>query len=143
VFSASWLASYVLWGEIIHRKSPLRVLPFVFAVNALAPLLYAMAKGPGLVYAASFFTGIIAGGVELGRMNYLLDLASDDKTQSYWGIDFTVMGLRGIIAPFLGIALKQWLHIRVVFFLSFLMVAASACLIGLHAKWSRQTSKSA
>ena len=141
VFGLAWLVSYVVWGEVIHRKEPLQILPTVFLVSSFVPLVHVFATGPHLLFLAAFFNGIIAGGVELGRMNYIIDLASDKKIQNYSGLNLTIMGCRGIVGSFVGIFLMRYVHIRVVFFLSFLTVLTSAWLIYRHYQWEQRRQR--
>jgi len=68
---------------------------------------------------ASIFSGFNVGGGELSRINYITKITSHREVQTYWGIDFTLMGIRGIIAPLVGISLMKFLGIKIAFISSF------------------------
>ncbi|GAG56884.1 unnamed protein product [marine sediment metagenome] len=79
---------------------------------------------------ATVFSGATSGGVELARLNYITRAAREEEIGSYWGIDYSLMGIRGIIAPFVGIALMYLIGIKYAFFLAFVMIFISFLLMG-------------
>ena len=131
LFSIFWLVSYLFWGEYIDRKSPLKALCIIFGLSAMVPLFYFLAYDLWLVALASAFSGITAGGVELAQLNYLTRIAGKREVQKYWGINYSTMGVRGIIAPFLGVALMKLIGIRWTFFLSFFFIFIAFLLLSI------------
>ncbi len=129
LFSLFWIFSYLFWGELLSRKEPLSILLRVMFLAAFIPLFYAFAFNIWLIVFAFIFSGFIAGGLELARITYLTKIASEEKVQKYWGISYTLMGIRGVIFPFVGIGLSHILGIRGTFCLSFFLISLSLLLM--------------
>lgn len=53
---------------------------------------------------------------EIARVNFITIRAKDEDIPTYQEVDFTLMGIRGIIAPFVGISLMSWIGIRSAFY---------------------------
>ncbi len=139
LFSLFWLISYLFWGEYIDKKGPLRVRYLTILLFSFVPFFYFLANrfqgvGLWLIFVAAAISGLAAGGGELSRFNYVSRIAAADKVQSYWGIDFTLMGIRGVIAPFIGIGLKEVLGIGGAFMAAFFLIFAGFVLMALFAK---------
>ncbi len=139
LFSLCWVISYLFGGEYIDKRGPLRTRYLTILLLSFVPFFYFLANrfpdwGMGLIFVAAAFAGLASGGGELSRFNYIARLATRDKIQSYWGIDFTLMGIRGIIAPFVGIGLKNVLGIEGAFLVAFLLIFTGFVLMALFAK---------
>ena len=139
LFSLFWLISYLFWGEYIDKKGPLRIRYLTILLFSFVPFFYFLANrfqgvGLWLIFVAAAISGLAAGGGELSRFNYVSRIAAADKVQSYWGIDFTLMGIRGVIAPFIGIGLKEVLGIGGAFMAAFFLIFAGFVLMALFAK---------
>ena len=139
LFSLSWIISYLFWGEYIDKRGPLRTRYLTILILSFAPFFYFFAchfreAGLRLISIAAVLTGMASGGGELSRFNYMTRIASEDKIQSYWGIDFTLMGIRGVFAPFIGIGLKSLIGIEGTFVVSFFIIFISFILMVFFAR---------
>jgi len=103
--SVSWLIGYFLWGRIIDRYGALRCVMFTFVIQAIAPLSYAFATAGWMLLPAFIAIGLVGAGGDIGFMTACLELSEPEHTQEYAATQSTVIGLRGFIAPFLGVGL--------------------------------------
>ncbi|GAH56841.1 unnamed protein product, partial [marine sediment metagenome] len=71
-------------------------------------------------------SGFTMGAQELSRVHFITNRAKSKDIPTYQGIDFTLMGLRGIVAPFLGVALMYLIGIESVFIISFCLTIISS-----------------
>ena len=118
VFSIFWLISYLFWGEYIDKRSPLKALCPIIAIASAVPFLYSLADNLWMVALATAFSGMASGGGELARIGYITRLANETNIQRYCGIDYSLMGIRGITAPFIGIGLMKLVGMSGVFMIS-------------------------
>ena len=125
LFSLCWLISYLFWGEFIDRRGPLNALWLVMLLVSFVPVLYSFASDIWFVAVATVFSGLSSGGIELVRVNYITRIAGYEQVQNYWGVDYTLMGLRGIIAPFAGVWLMHLVGMRAAFLVSFGLIFCS------------------
>ncbi len=91
-----YLSSNLLWGYLSNRKNNRLVLILSALFSSVGPLLvlFSMAFGiPLWVYGAIFFfLGATISGLDIGYMNYLLEIAPEDKRPIYVGFLNTVVG---------------------------------------------------
>lgn len=118
--------SYLFWGYYIDKKGSCRSLALSFSLASFIPVCYFFASTIWYIVPASIISGFTAGTGELARVHFITNRAKSKDVPIYQGVDFTLMGLRGIIAPFLGIALIHWIDIRFVFLISFSLVSISS-----------------
>ncbi len=139
IFSLCWLISFFFWGKYIDKRGPLRARYLTILLLSFVPFFYFLAnlfpgEGAWIIFVAAIFFGLAWGGAELSRFNYIIKIASEDKIQSYWGIDFTLMGIRGVLAPFVGIALKEFLGMGGAFMVAFILIFTGFVLMALFAR---------
>lgn len=118
--------SYFFWGHYIDKKGACRSLALSFFLVSFIPLCYFFAPSISYIVPASIISGFTLGAGELSRVHFITRRAKSRDVPTYQGIDFTLMGLRGIIAPFLGVILMHWIDIRSVFIISFCLIAISS-----------------
>jgi len=129
--SLFWIISYILWGKYIDKEGPLKSLTICFLLSSFVPLLYSISFNLSFIILASIIAGFNIGNGELSRINYIIKISKTENVQTYWGIDFTLMGVRGLIAPFIGVGLMHLVGIRTALFISFTVIFASFILIKL------------
>jgi len=142
LYSFFWLFSYMFWGEYIDRKHPLKALCALIIISSAIPLCYFFARDFKLIALASALSGLTFGGTELSRLAYITKIAGKKEVQRYWGIDFTLMGLRGVLAPFLGIGLMYLIGIKGVFAISFVLIFLSGLFMTLFYRRHKTTALS-
>lgn len=86
---------HIIWFRAIHSW---------FFVFASAAYFFAAAEGiPALLYLAAFVKGSAYGGGALAWQLGHLDFAPAGRASQYMGVHVTLTGVRGLIAPILGI----------------------------------------
>ena len=61
---------------------------------------------------------------DLGSYNYIVGIAEKKEVQNFIGMHFTLMGIRGIIGPFVGVKLFQVIGLENTFLVSFILAIA-------------------
>lgn len=103
--SIAWLLGFIVWGQAVDRRGGLWVLRVNLAVACVVPFTYIFAENGWMLLPAFLAQGIISAGVDLGLLNTCIQLADPDKVVEYAAIQATMLGVRGMISPFIGVAL--------------------------------------
>jgi len=106
--SAAWLVGFLIWGRVVDRKGGLPVLRINQLISVIVPLAYLWATDGWMLLPAFIVQGLINAGVDVGLISTCLQLAERDKVVEYAAVQATVVGLRGIVTPFLGAALLRF-----------------------------------
>lgn len=125
------ISSYLFWGHYIDKKGSCRSLALSFFLASFIPLCYSFASSIWYIVPASIISGFTLGAGELARVHFITNRTKSKDIHTYQGIDFTLMGLRGVIAPFLGVALMYWIGMKSVFVISFCLIAISSLMMFL------------
>jgi MFS family permease len=139
IMAVFWLLSYVYWGREVDRRGGLWTVKLNFLITSLVFLAYVFAWDVRLVAVAFVFIGITNAGIDLGWMNALMQFAPAEKVSEYASLHTTLLGGRGLLAPFVGIALLQvpWIGFKGVFGLCFLMMVISWLLLAVAPRDAR------
>lgn len=130
VQSASWLLGYFIWGRLIDRYGSLRSTFLTFAISAVPPFTYAFASTGWMLLPAFIGIGLVSAGADISLVNSCLELSDPDHTQEYAVAQSTVIGLRGLVAPFLGVGLLALgVPQPIVFVISGLLALSSAFVV--------------
>mgnify|MGYP000849053681 CR=1 FL=1 len=125
VNSVFFVIGYVVLGRWIDRSGGVQVLRWIFAIGAVVPVCYAFADSLWMLVPAFAALGILSAGLDLGMVNAVIQLCNSKDLGAYSSLQFTVVGLRGLIAPFIGVwAVRAGLPMAWAF-------GAGAVLIGL------------
>ena len=131
VQSLFWFLSYAFWGRIVDRAGGVAVLRGNAMVALFLPLLYANANSFGMLIPAFVIQGVISAGWDMGLINAGIQLAKPDQISEYAAVQSTVVGVRGILVPHIGIGLiALGVPMNGVFVLSALLMAVSVWLLG-------------
>lgn len=130
ISSLFWMISYIFWGRYIDKKGEIKSLIISFLLASFIPLFYATSFNLWFIVLASVISGFNIGS-ELVRINYIAKITKHEDVQIYQGIDFSLMGIRGITAPFLGVGLMSLVGIRAALLISFMVTLTAFFLI----KW--------
>ncbi len=115
---------HIIWFRSIHS--------WIFVAAAGTYFLAAALEVPELLYLASFIRGIAFGGGALAWTLGHLDFAPAERASQYMGVHVTLTGLRGLVAPVLGIQIYTTLeHFHtgsgsLVFLVSIVIITAGA-----------------
>ena len=107
IYSPVAMLSYIFWGSYIDRKTSNEAVAACTILLALVPVGYCFATQAWMILPISMFVAILSAGFELGYANGVLQYAPEDKIGLYQGVFNSLMGIRGLVAPFVGVALYQ------------------------------------
>lgn len=107
VQTAFGLISYSILGRQIDRLGGLQTLRWVFVAGAIVPVSYIFATNSWWLAPAFAAVGIVNAGMDVGTLNTVMQLSKDERLGEYSGLQTLVLGLRGLVAPFLGVWLAQ------------------------------------
>lgn len=102
-----------LWAKLLDRMHVIRFRTYHCWVFLAAQLTVFAAAGLGqswLLFVASVILGIAFGGGALAWTLGHLDFAKPHQATQYMGVHVTLTGVRGLIAPFLGVGIYQTLE---------------------------------
>ncbi len=105
VQSLTWVLGYLVWGRLIDRFGGVPCTVLTFVCQAIAPLTYAFATSGWMLLPAAMGLGLVSAGADISLTSTCLELADPDHTQEYAAAQSTVIGARGLIAPFIGVSL--------------------------------------
>ena len=128
VQSIMWLLGFVYWGRAVDSRGGIWVMRANLAIAALVPFTYIWAQNGWMLLPAFIAQGIISAGIDLGLLNTAIQLAEPDKVVEYAAVQATIIGVRGMVGPFLGVGL---VHVGV----SPTYVFALGALLTLFAFW--------
>lgn len=106
--STAWLLGFVYWGRAVDRYGGIWVMRVNLAIAIIIPFCYIWATNGWMLLPAFIAQGIIAAGIDLGLINTCITLAEPDKVVEYAAVQATVVGIRGIVSPFIGVLLVNW-----------------------------------
>ncbi len=118
--------SYLFWGHYVDKRGASRSLSLNIFLRSFIPICYVLASSIWYIVPASIISGFTLGAQEISRIHFITNRAKSKDIATYRGIDFTLMGLRGVIAPFLGVLLMGWIGIESVFIISFFLTIISS-----------------
>jgi predicted MFS family arabinose efflux permease len=128
--SLTWIAGLVVWGRLVDRLGGPWVMRLCFALSVLVPLSYIWANSAWLLLPAYLVQGLTSGGIDLAFTNTVIDLAEPGRVYEYAALQRTVIGIRGLLGPFLGVWLfNLGVPVAIVFVLGALFfVLAALCI---------------
>jgi predicted MFS family arabinose efflux permease len=100
-----WLIGNMYWGRLVDRRGGLWVVRANVAIAVLIPFTYIWAFDAWTLLPAFVAQGVISAGIDLGLISAGIELADPESVVEYSALQATIIGLRGMLAPFFGIAL--------------------------------------
>ncbi len=104
-----------LWAKLLDRVHVIQfraIHSWIFVVTMLLALIAGQTNTLWLLYAASVLRGIAFGGGALAWNLGHLSFVKAEKSQDYMAVHVTLTGLRGLIAPFMGVAIYNLIESR-------------------------------
>lgn len=130
--SLFWLAGNLVWGRLIDTRGGVWVLRANVGIAIILPLSYIWAANAWMLIPAFIAQGIIAAGIDLGIISTGIELADPERVAEYSALQATIIGVRGMLGPFIGAALVgAGFSNRMVFALGAALIAVSWLLLGL------------
>lgn len=111
--SAFFLAGYLSWGKLIDKQGGIWALRWAFGTAVIIPLSYLFARS-GWVLAPGFAAmGIVNSAMDVVLLNTVIQLAPEKQLGEYSALQTVVLGVRGLVAPLIGVSLlniglPQW-----------------------------------
>jgi MFS family permease len=113
------------WGRVLDRRNPLLVRFIVNLAFMAFPVSCFFARDMGLVYFGKAVQGVFTGASSLVWLLGVNYFAAKTQVPAYMALHQTLTGIRGLIAPFVGIWLMNVLGMRPTF-----LVCAGLMLVG-------------
>jgi MFS family permease len=128
VTSTATTVSFVAFGGLVDRRGGMASLRLGGAFGVGALLLYAVAPSAAMLWMAAAAMGLSSAGVEMGIQGVLAEHTSlEDRSAATAGWS-AVMGLRGMVAPFV---LTMLLALGIVGVTGALLLAATVSILGV------------
>lgn len=107
-FASLWsIMGSFFWGGFMDRHGAPRTVLFSILCVTLVPLVYLFAHNwYGLLFAATLM-GFGISGVELSYMGSILTYANRERTAQYQSLNSLLLGVRGVLAPLIGLPLMK------------------------------------
>ncbi|HMO55908.1 MAG TPA: MFS transporter [Roseiflexaceae bacterium] len=102
VQSLFWLIGFFFWGRVLDQRGPLWVLQVSVVCAIIVPFTYIWADSAWMLVPAFIAQGLLQGGFELGVTNTTIALAERGRVIEYAALQTATIGLRGMLAPFVG-----------------------------------------
>ncbi len=124
--SIAWMLGLTMWGRWLDRLGPMWLLRVCLLINAIVPFTYAVAGSGWLLLPAFIAQGLVSGAFDLAILNASIQMAPSGRVVEYNALQTTVIGLRGMIGPWLGaLILAMGVPYAGVFVLAGLMMLAA------------------
>ncbi|MDH7571568.1 MAG: MFS transporter, partial [Armatimonadota bacterium] len=104
--------AYFYWGRFVDLKSPLRGVVINVLLNACIPLIYFFSGSAWHLVPAFLLTGVTNAGIDLSYFNSILSFANEENVARYQALHSFLLGIRGTLAPFAGVAVMHLLEAR-------------------------------
>src|SRR3990172_2620673 len=121
--------SFFFWGHLIDRYKPLNLLKPIMLSAVAIPFLYAISSNIYPIIFASFISGVIMNGLDLYLYNHIIQEVKREHTAGIFGIQYSLIGIRGLIAPFVGTILYQRIGICLTLIISACVVMTGGVLM--------------
>jgi MFS family permease len=123
-FPLAQIAGAAFFGRLSDRLGVVRTTAFSFALLACFFALMPLVGSATGLATAYLLWGFAMGGVNIGWSLGPLHFAPDGKAHMYGAVHFCLVGIRSVIGPFLGFAMKEYVSYTAAFGLSAALVVA-------------------
>ena len=122
-FASLWsIVGFVFWGWLMDRiGAPKTVLFSIFCISAIA-VVYLFAHTVNGLFFASALSGFGFAGIELSYLAAIIAYAEGGRTAQYQSLHSLLLGVRGILAPLIGIPLMKHYGYTAAFIVGFLLM---------------------
>jgi MFS family permease len=117
---------YFIWGKYSDRHHPITLLYITFVIGAVIIFIYMVAWTAWPLLIVAILTGISAAGADLATINTSIRFPKEaHDIPHYMALYSTLIGVRGVIAPFLASLLLNFMTDRTVLLLAFIGISLS------------------
>ncbi|MDR2603576.1 MAG: hypothetical protein LBC11_03390 [Puniceicoccales bacterium] len=120
------ILSTFVCGQIFHRSNFIAIKLMVNLFLMASVLLFFNTKAKFLVALASACAGIARGGGEIIWCLWVTKIVPKEKFSLYMGLNVAVTGLRGLLSPFIGYGIRQYLSLSQMSYFSATLVLISS-----------------
>jgi len=99
------LPAYFYFGRYVDRWGAVRCLQLACLINIVVVLPYIWVTQAWMLLPTFVASGLVGAAVDLALINAAIQLAHGGRFQEYAALQATVIGARGMLAPFVGVAL--------------------------------------
>ncbi|MHC4448604.1 MAG: MFS transporter [Planctomycetota bacterium] len=107
-FPITQLAAMIAWGRFADRRGAVHTAGAAFTLLAVFLIAMPFVQGFYSLLAAFGLFGVVMSGVILVWSLGPLHFAPDGRGHAYTAVHFGCVGIRSVIAPFLGYWIKEW-----------------------------------
>ena len=127
------------FGRLLDKTNVIVVASLAYLLLAIWPFFLAISVEISTVYIATIFFGLGMAGVHVAWMLGAMTFAKEEDIHSYMAVHVTLVGVRALFAPFLGLLLNQYIGFSATFLTaSALLVIASILMLTLHRRFSSE-----
>jgi MFS family permease len=101
------LPAYYYFGRAVDRIGPVRCLQYACLINLIVVLPYIWVTQAWMLIPTFVASGIVGAAVDLALINAAIQLAREGQIQEYSALQSMIIGVRGMIAPFIGVAMLR------------------------------------
>ena len=118
------------WGRFIDRHGAPRTVLLSILLITLIPLVYLSARSVPWLFFASALSGFGFAGIELSYLTSILAYAEPGRAAQYQSLHSLLLGVRGVLAPLIGVPLMHALGYHGVFWLALVIM-----IVGAYVQW--------
>lgn len=126
------------WGRFMDRKGPPTTVMCSIVLIALIPVIYIMTRRVEGLYLASILSGLGFAGIELSYLASILLYADRKRTAQYQSLHSLLLGVRGVIAPLIGVPLVKVFGYSAIFWSAFGVMLVGALLQGIAVRADKE-----
>ena len=134
------IAGYALWRRWIRKLGYSRTLLITVPLAASYAFLVSLFPNLTAILIWGILINLVNPGVNLSHFNILLKLCPDDRRASYIAFYATMLNVGAFVGPMIGVALSDWMGIRLVLVLGgVIRLAGRCCFISFRSRYKRVT----
>lgn len=126
--SLASIAGFFFWGRFMDRRGAPRTVLYGILLVTFIPLVYVLAPSIPALFIAAGLMGLGQSCIELSYMQSTLTYAAPGREAQYQSVHSLLLGLRGVLAPLVGVPLMKAVGFERVFLLAVVIMMAGAVL---------------
>ena len=139
--SLASIAGMFFWGRFIDRRgAPISVLLSIVLIAGI-PLVYLFTPSVTGLFVASALAGFGFAGIELSYMQSILTYAEPGRAAQYQSLHSLLLGVRGVLAPLIGILLMKSFGYPAAFWLALVLMIAGGFMQGAATRREGQAGR--
>jgi MFS transporter, DHA1 family, staphyloferrin B biosynthesis exporter len=124
--SLASIVGSVFWGRVVDRYGAPRTVFWCILLVALISVVYLLSSSINALFFASFLSGFGLSGIELSYMASILTYSEKGRAAQYQSLHSLLLGVRGVLAPVIGIPLLRAVGFHRIFALTLILMLLGA-----------------